>query len=107
MVTGSSSEHKRIKELAIKIYNALVDAGVKVLYDESGSIGRRYVRADEMGIPYAITVDYQSIEDHTVTIRFRDTREQERVHLKELYERIMELLGKKVDWKIILRKYDL
>jgi len=107
LVTGSSSEHKRIKELAIKIYNALVDAGVKVLYDESGSIGRRYVRADEMGVPYAITVDYQSIEDHTVTIRFRDTREQERVHLKELYERIMELLGKKVDWKIILRKYDL
>ena len=107
LVTGSSSEHKRIKELAIKIYNALVDAGFKVLYDESGSIGRRYVRADEMGIPYAITVDYQSIEDHTVTIRFRNTREQERVHLKELYERIMELLGKKVDWKIILRKYDL
>ena len=107
LVTGSSSEHKRIKELAIKIYNALVDAGVKVLYDESGSIGRRYVRADEMGVPYAITVDYQSIEDHTITIRFRDTREQERVHLKELYERIMELLGKKVDWKIILRKYDL
>ena len=107
LVTGSSSEHKRIKKLAIKIYNALIDAGIRALYDESGSIGRRYVRADEMGIPYAITVDYQSIEDHTITIRFRDTREQERVHLKDLYERIMELLGRKIDWLAILRKYNL
>lgn len=107
LVTGSTDKHRKIKELAVKIYNALIDAGIKALYDESGSIGRRYVRADETGIPYAITVDYQSIEDHTVTIRFRDTREQERVHLKKLYERIVELLGKKIDWREILKKYSL
>ncbi len=55
-----------------------------VFYDESGSIGRRYRRQDEVGTPWCITLDYQSLEDSTVTVRDRDTMAQERVALAEL-----------------------
>ncbi|MDG7041804.1 MAG: hypothetical protein JRN22_01990 [Nitrososphaerota archaeon] len=49
-----------------------------VIYDDSGSIGRRYARVDEAGVPIAITIDHQSLEDGTVTVRNRDTWEQVR-----------------------------
>jgi len=62
------------------IYKDLVREGFTVLYDDSGSIGRRYARADEIGVPAAITVDYQTLEDGTVTLRDRDTWKQVRVH---------------------------
>ena len=54
------------------------------MYDSSGSIGRRYARADEIGVPYCITVDHQSLEDKTVTLRDRDTGEQRRVTIDSL-----------------------
>jgi glycyl-tRNA synthetase len=50
-----------------------------VFYDESGAIGRRYRRQDEIGTPYCITVDGQTMQDGTVTIRDRDTLQQERI----------------------------
>jgi len=53
-------------------------------YDQSGAIGRRYRRQDEVGTPYGITIDYQSKEDGTVTLRYRDSMEQVRVPIKEL-----------------------
>ncbi len=53
-------------------------------YDESGSIGRRYRRLEEIGVPFAITVDYDSLIDNTVTIRYRDTMEQKRIKIKDL-----------------------
>lgn len=53
-------------------------------YDEKDSIGKRYRRQDAIGTPYCITVDHQSLEDNTVTIRFRDTMEQERVNIADL-----------------------
>jgi glycyl-tRNA synthetase len=53
-------------------------------YDETGSIGKRYRRQDEIGTPYCITVDFESLEDKAVTIRDRDTMEQERVAISEL-----------------------
>ena len=56
----------------------------KVSYDESGSIGRRYARNDEIGTPYCITVDFQTLEDNTVTIRDRDTMKQERVAIQDI-----------------------
>lgn len=55
-----------------------------VLYDEDGSIGRRYARVDEIGCPYAITIDFQTKEDDTVTVRERDSGAQTRVLIKEL-----------------------
>ncbi len=57
-------------------------------YDQGGAIGRRYRRQEEIGTPYCITVDYQSKDDNTVTLRFRDTMEQVRVAIPELSERI-------------------
>jgi len=58
--------------------------GVISMYDSSGSIGRRYARADEIGVPVCITVDHQSLEDNTVTMRDRDTGEQKRVSIDSL-----------------------
>jgi glycyl-tRNA synthetase len=62
----------------------LIEEGFYVLYDESGSIGRRYARADEIGVPYAVTIDHQTLSDETVTVRFRDTKEQIRIKISEL-----------------------
>lgn len=56
----------------------------KTFYDESGSIGRRYRRQDEIGTPYCVTIDYETLQNNTVTIRDRDSMEQERINIKEL-----------------------
>lgn len=53
-------------------------------YDEAGSIGKRYRRQDEVGTPYCITVDFDTLEDNTVTIRDRDTMEQIRININEI-----------------------
>jgi glycyl-tRNA synthetase len=55
-----------------------------VEYDETGGIGRRYRRQDEIGTPFCITVDYETLDDQAVTVRDRDTMAQERVPIKEL-----------------------
>jgi len=65
-------------EVAREIVNSL-RKDFKVFYDESGSVGRRYRRQDEAGTPYCITVDSQTLEDGTVTVRERDSMEQIRV----------------------------
>ena len=59
-------------------------------YDEKDSIGKRYRRQDAIGTPFAVTVDHQSLEDQTVTIRDRDTMAQERVAISELHRIIDE-----------------
>jgi glycyl-tRNA synthetase len=60
-------------------------------YDEGGAIGRRYRRQDEIGTPLAVTVDHQTLEDDTVTLRDRDTLAQERVPVSELVARVTAL----------------
>jgi glycyl-tRNA synthetase len=65
------------------------------IYDEKGSIGKRYARADEEGIPIAATIDYQTLEDDTVTLRDRDTTEQIRVKISELQQILEDLLKRK------------
>ena len=62
-------------------------------YDETGSIGKRYRRQDEIGTPYCITIDFDSLEDKKVTVRDRDTMEQERISVEELGEYLEEKLG--------------
>ncbi len=74
----------RIVRMARKIYDILLRRGFRVIYDDKGSIGKRYARVDEIGVPYAITIDYRSIEDNTVTVRDRDTWIQERVEVSSL-----------------------
>ena len=75
---------KEITEKAKEVFRQLKDRGIDCYYDETGSIGRRYRRADEIGIPYAITIDFQTIEDYSVTVRYRDTMEQKRIKISEL-----------------------
>ncbi|UPM43615.1 glycine--tRNA ligase [Halocatena salina] len=71
-------------ERAQEIVERLRSDGFTVNYDDSGAIGRRYRRQDEIGTPYCITVDYESLEDDTVTVRERDSTEQDRVAVDEL-----------------------
>ncbi|MBD3344554.1 MAG: glycine--tRNA ligase [Chitinivibrionales bacterium] len=75
-------------EKAEKIYNEFLDNGVATFLDINLSIGRRYARQDEAGTPYCVTVDSQTIEDDTVTIRKRDTRDQFRVGTDSVVEKI-------------------
>lgn len=75
-----------LPEKANEIYQTLVNEGFAVEWDESGSIGRRYARADEVGTPLGLTVDYQTLEEDTVTLRDRDTWRQVRTEIKKLPE---------------------
>ncbi|RYD76181.1 MAG: glycine--tRNA ligase [Sphingobacteriales bacterium] len=68
------------------------------IYEEKDAIGKRYRRQDAVGTPFCITVDHQSLEDNTVTIRHRDSMEQERVAIADL----ADLVGKAVSWKTLL-----
>jgi len=73
-----------LPEKAKQVYDALLNEGFTVEYDESGSIGRRYARADEVGTLLGLTIDYQTLEDNTVTLRDRDTWEQVRTEITKL-----------------------
>ncbi|GAB1451274.1 hypothetical protein MASR2M47_13300 [Draconibacterium sp.] len=64
-------------------------------YDEKDSIGKRYRRQDAIGTPFCVTVDHQTLEDNTVTIRYRDTMEQERVAIDDLGGIIVEQVSYK------------
>jgi len=73
-----------IVEKAREIFEMFVDAGVSTDWDDRGNIGKRYYAQDEIGTPSCVTVDYQTLEDNTVTIRDRDTMKQERVKTDQL-----------------------
>ncbi|WP_254536670.1 glycine--tRNA ligase [Halomarina litorea] len=80
-----------LDDAARDIAETLRAAGLTVAYDDSGAIGRRYRRQDEIGTPYCVTVDYESLEEDTVTLRDRDSTEQVRVPVADLPERIAAL----------------
>ncbi len=86
-------QKKGLTETATKLYREL-QQNFNVTYDDAGSIGKRYRRQDEIGTPLCITVDYDTLEDQSVTIRDRDTMEQVRVKLTDLNAKINELLTK-------------
>jgi glycyl-tRNA synthetase len=62
-------------------------------FDQTQAIGRRYRRQDEIGTPYCVTVDFDSIEDHAVTVRERDSMEQDRVPIADLVLHLRAKLG--------------
>lgn len=72
----------------------------KCQYDEKDSIGKRYRRQDAIGTPYCVTVDHQTLQDNTVTIRYRDTMEQERVAI----DKLSDIISDKVSLKTLLKK---
>ena len=74
---------KNLSEKAKEIYKKL-SSEFMCAYDEAGSIGKRYRRQDEIGTPFCVTVDFDTLEDGTVTVRDRDTMQQERVKVEDL-----------------------
>lgn len=78
-------------EKAARLRDGLVDDFL-VQYDDAGSIGKRYRRQDEIGTPFCLTVDHETLEDNTVTVRFRDTAQQERLDIS----RVKAFLGEKL-----------
>ena len=79
-------------EIALDIYHNL-KRHFKCFYDDSGAVGRRYRRQDEAGTPYCITVDGQTKEDETVTLRDRDSMEQDRVKISDLKKVVAEKIN--------------
>ncbi len=77
---------------AREIYSVLKKAVPQVAFDDNGNIGKRYRRQDEIGTPWCVTVDFQTLEDSTVTVRDRDTGKQERHKLEELEKYFSDLL---------------
>jgi glycyl-tRNA synthetase len=74
------------------LYNAIKKLGFAVQFDESGSIGKRYRRQDEIGTPWCITYDFESAADNTVTLRHRDTTKQERISIDQLAPYLIKAL---------------
>ena len=83
---------EKLVEIARNIYKDLQDEW-NVLYDESGSVGRRYARNDEIGTPFCITIDGDSIENNDATIRNRDNGEQKRISIENLKDTIRKLIS--------------
>ena len=80
----------KLPEIAFEVYSNLIKNGIKAVYDETGSIGKRYRRQDEIGTPLAVTIDYQTLEDNTVTLRDRNTMKQERIKIEDVVHIIKE-----------------
>jgi glycyl-tRNA synthetase len=80
-----------LPEQATKVYETLLTDGIRVDYDEAGSIGRRYARADEAGVPLGITIDYDTLKDDTVTVRDRDSWTQFRTPISRLSSTINKI----------------
>ena len=83
---------KKLEKEAKEIYSDL-RSDYMCQYDDAGAIGRRYRRQDEIGTPYCVTFDFDSVEDHKVTVRDRDTMEQARVDISELKDYLKDKLG--------------
>ena len=88
-----------LPEYAEKIFNDL-KFDFNVMYEDKDAIGKRYRRQDAIGTPYCVTIDHDTLSDHTVTIRNRDTMKQERVSVDSL----REIIGENVDIKSLLEK---
>lgn len=87
-----------LPEKAREVMNSL-KLDFNCIYEEKDAIGKRYRRQDAIGTPFCLTIDHQTLEDNTVTIRHRDTMEQQRIEIKEL----QSLIESKVSWKNLLQ----
>jgi glycyl-tRNA synthetase len=83
------SKKEPVSTVARELYDE-IKGDYRVFYDESGAIGRRYRRQDEAGTPFCVTVDFDTLDDKQVTIRDRDSMEQERVPMSEVRERLQK-----------------
>jgi glycyl-tRNA synthetase len=88
-----------LPEIASQVHVSLLDLGFDAEYDEGGTIGRRYARADEIGVPLSVTVDYKTKEDDTVTVRDRNTWQQVRSKRTELPGIVGQFLRGDLDFR--------
>lgn len=86
------SRNEQLTPLAREVAQELRTGNWNIDFDDAGAIGRRYRRNDEIGTPYCVTVDFDSLDDRAVTVRERDTMTQERVAIDELYGYLAERL---------------
>jgi glycyl-tRNA synthetase len=84
-------------EKAREIFQEIRQRGIQTEFDEGGSIGKRYRRQDEIGTPWGVTVDHQTMEDQTVTLRDRDSLAQDRIAIDALANELERRLA--ADWK--------
>jgi glycyl-tRNA synthetase len=77
-----------LPEIATELFNSCKEA-FHCFYEEKDAIGKRYRRMDAVGTPFCVTIDHQTKEDNTVTIRYRDTMAQERIALADVKQLIM------------------
>ena len=90
------------------IQSALHSAGIIVKVDSSsGTVGRRYARADELGIPFGVTIDFQTLLDDSVTVRERDTMTQIRLKISNLVEVLSGLISEQVSWEKVASRFQL
>lgn len=90
----------RFAPLLQNLEERLDDAALSFRVDQSGvSIGKRYSRNDELGIPFGITIDYQSLEDGSFTLRDRDSTKQVRASLAEILEAVGKMVKGKEAWR--------
>jgi glycyl-tRNA synthetase len=82
---GQPEKAQKVREILQRYFT--------VAYDQAGSIGRRYRRQDEVGTPYGVTIDHQTMEDDTVTLRDRDSTKQDRVAISALAATLIERIG--------------
>ena len=75
---------KKVNEKALEVFRIVQDSGIVCTFDDSGSIGKRYLRAAVIGTPFCVTIDFETLDDNTVTVRDRDTEKQDRVKISEL-----------------------
>jgi glycyl-tRNA synthetase len=83
----------QLMKVAREIDTDLRAQGIQTYYDEGGTIGRRYARMDEVGTPFCITVDHDTLKDHAVTVRDRDTTNQERIKIDRLVEHMKKSIS--------------
>ncbi|KAJ2300205.1 Glycine--tRNA ligase 1, mitochondrial [Coemansia sp. RSA 2706] len=103
------SGHASFASFLHEVARRLRAAGVPTRVDDAASapIGRRYARNDELGMPFAVTVDFQTVEDNTVTLRERDTTKQIRGSLEEIVGLVTSLVSGATTWEEVLTKYEL
>lgn len=96
--------NKKVQEIKRK----LIKEGVTSKVDDSGqSVGKRYARTDECGIPFAITVDFDTLNDDTVTVRDLDSMKQVRMHSDDVAQTLIDLTNSKLKWAQVVEKYGL
>jgi len=99
-------QKQQLNDQAAVLSKELTAAGLSNIIDTTGtSIGKRYARTDEIGVPYALTVDYDTLTDKCVTLRERDSMTQVRVPVAEVAQVVRKLVDSQLSWEEVAAKY--